>query len=115
MSRTLAQRFWRRMLTYSHPYNLSGKRRWWIYGALLVFQFLLWSQSFATEIRWRKELEARVDGQAVDCAFAGGMEFSKPTLVDVDADGDLDMFIGYNSVGRANSLFFRLLQRRTAA
>jgi len=35
-----------------------------------------------------------VDGQVVNCAFAGGMEFSKPTLVDIDADGDLDMFIG---------------------
>jgi hypothetical protein len=94
MKQPLAQRFWRHMLTYSHPYNPPGKRRWWIYGALLVFQFLLWSQSFATEIRWRKELKAKVDGQAVDCAFAGGMEFSKPTLVDIDADGDLDMFIG---------------------
>jgi len=30
----------------------------------------------------------------VDCAFAGGMEFSKPTLVDIDADGDPDMFAG---------------------
>jgi len=82
------------MLTYSHPYNLSGKRKWWIYGVLLVFQFLLLSQSFATEIKWRKESKAKVDGQAVDCAFVGGMEFSKLTFVDIDADGDLDIFIG---------------------
>lgn len=35
-----------------------------------------------------------MDGQLIDCAFTGGMEFSKPAFVDVDADGDLDIFIG---------------------
>ncbi len=39
-------------------------------------------------------MKAKVEGQAIDCAFAGGMGFSKPSLVDIDADGDLDMFIG---------------------
>ena len=82
------------MLRYSYTHNPSVKHRLWIYGALLILQFLLCAHSFATEIRWRKELEAKVDGQVVDCAFAGGMEFSKPTFVDIDADGDLDVFIG---------------------
>ena len=47
-----------------------------------------------TEIRWRKEYKAIIDGRVVDCAFSGGMELCKPTFVDIDADGDLDMFIG---------------------
>lgn len=47
-----------------------------------------------TEIRWRKEYKAIIDGRILDCAWAGGMELCKPTFVDIDADGDLDMFIG---------------------
>ncbi len=47
-----------------------------------------------TEIRWRKEYKAIIDGRALDCAWAGGMELCKPTFVDIDADDDLDMFIG---------------------
>jgi len=80
----------------NHPlfYNLTGKHRWWMYCALFVFQSLFWSQAFAAQIRWRKEFKAKVDGQTVDCAFAGGMEWTKPTFVDIDADGDLDVFIG---------------------
>ncbi|KPJ64697.1 hypothetical protein AMJ44_12290 [candidate division WOR-1 bacterium DG_54_3] len=39
-------------------------------------------------------MKAKIDGEIVDCAFAGGMEFTKPTFVDIDADGDLDIFIG---------------------
>ncbi len=48
----------------------------------------------ATEIRWRKEHRAVIDGRVSDCAWTGGMELSKPTFVDIDGDGDLDMFIG---------------------
>ena len=46
------------------------------------------------EIRWGKEYKAIIDDRVVDCAFSGGMELCKPTFVDIDADGDLDMFIG---------------------
>jgi hypothetical protein len=56
--------------------------------------FLFLSNSFSTEIRWRKEYKAIIDDRVVDCAFSGGMELCKPTFADIDADGDLDMFIG---------------------
>jgi uncharacterized protein (DUF2141 family) len=46
------------------------------------------------EIRWRKEYKAVVDGRVLDGAYSGGMELCKPAFVDIDADGDKDMFIG---------------------
>jgi hypothetical protein len=48
----------------------------------------------ATEIRWSEEYIAIIDGRMVDCAYSGGMEFCKPAFVDIDADGDLDVFVG---------------------
>ena len=35
-----------------------------------------------------------MDGQAIDCAFSGGMEYCKPTFVDLDGDNDKDMLVG---------------------
>jgi hypothetical protein len=57
---------------------------------------------YTTEIEWKKECEAIIDGRVVDCAYSGGMEFCKPTFVDIDADGDLDMFVGGEN-GRISS------------
>jgi hypothetical protein len=59
---------------------------------------------YTTEIRWGKEYKAIIDGRVVDCAYSGGMEFCKPTFVDIDGDGDWDMFIGEEN-GRIS--FFR--------
>ncbi|MGB8657180.1 MAG: FG-GAP-like repeat-containing protein [Candidatus Zixiibacteriota bacterium] len=72
------------------------------FGICLLFH----SHALAAETKWRKQPEARLDGQTVDCAFTGGMEFSKPTFVDIDKDGDLDIFVGDKN-GRIR--FFRNL------
>ena len=82
------------MLSYFFSYNPSRNRRTWILGALVTIQFLLCTLSSAAEIRWRREFRASLDGQTVDCALAGGMQFSKPAFVDIDADGDPDLFVG---------------------
>jgi len=66
------------------------------YTLLLILQFSLLpsSDSLCLEIRWRKELKARVNGRLMDCALSGGMEFAHPAFADIDADFDPDMFIG---------------------
>lgn len=53
-----------------------------------------WSDSFSSEIKWKRELVAQVDGRTIDCAFAGGMEYAKPSFADIDGDGKLDLLIG---------------------
>ena len=62
-----------------------------IWIALLLFS---WSDSSSSEIKWRKELGAQVDGRTVDCSFVGGMEYAKPSFADIDGDGKLDLLIG---------------------
>jgi len=59
---------------------------------------------YTTEIKWGKGYKAIIDGRVVDCAYSGGMEFCKLTFVDIDGDGDWDMFIGEEN-GRIT--FFR--------
>jgi hypothetical protein len=60
----------------------------------LLIQLVTCSRSDAGEIRWREEFVARIDGRSVDCAFAGGEEFCKPSFIDVDADADFDICVG---------------------
>ena len=82
------------MLSYSYSYNPMRNRRRWLLGALVATQLMLGVHSPSAEIKWRREFRASLDGQTVDCAFAGGMQFAKPAFVDIDADGNPDLFVG---------------------
>ena len=77
-------------------------RKTWILGATAAIQLLMGTDSSAVDTKWRREFRAKLDGQVVDCAFAGGMEFSKPAFADIDADGDPDLFVG-DADGRIRS------------
>jgi hypothetical protein len=78
--------------SFSHAYS-TMTIKWSCLLALLI-QFVTSSLSSAVEIRWREEFVAQIDGRSVDCAFTGGMEFCKPSFIDIDLDGDFDMCMG---------------------
>lgn len=82
------------MLSCFCSYDPRTDCKKWIYGALVAVQFLLPAGPFAAETKWRREFKATLDGQPVDCAFAGAMQFSKPAFVDIDSDGDPDLVVG---------------------
>ena len=79
-------------------YNSSKGQKLKNIARTFIFFWLIYlvsvPNSFSTEIRWRKEYKAIIEGRVLDCAYAGGMEFCKPVFADIDADGDWDMFIG---------------------
>jgi hypothetical protein len=82
-------------MTSCSAHSMFLCRLWvWVFCTLPFFPFFPPTQPFASEVRLRRQFEAKLDGQLTDCAFAGGMEFSKPAFVDVDSDGDLDIFVG---------------------
>ncbi|MCK4642191.1 VCBS repeat-containing protein [bacterium] len=56
--------------------------------------FLLFSGNAFADINWTRVYEADVDGSTWERAYSGGRRLSTMTLVDIDNDGDLDMFIG---------------------
>ena len=64
----------------------------WAVG--MMVQLAFFSHSSSTEISWKKEVAAKIDGNPVDCAFTGGMGYTKPAFADMDGDGDPDILIG---------------------
>lgn len=59
---------------------------------LLILSFI--SVNMAFGVGWQREFEAVIDGEVVSGAYWGGANWTKPAPVDIDADGDFDMFIG---------------------
>ncbi|MBM3238025.1 T9SS type A sorting domain-containing protein [Candidatus Poribacteria bacterium] len=60
--------------------------------------FILFIISTAFGVGWQQEYEAVIDGEIVS-AYWGGANWTKPAPVDIDADGDFDMFIGEQEDG----------------
>jgi len=52
------------------------------------------TKTSAGDITWQQEYNALMDGKYYSHAYSGGMAESHPVFVDIDADNDLDMFIG---------------------
>jgi len=70
-------------------------------AVILTICFLLisvYSTSLGQEFQFQPEVESirvSVNGMSVHSPFAGGSsDFSFPSLVDIDNDGDLDLFVG---------------------
>ncbi|MFH1862946.1 MAG: T9SS type A sorting domain-containing protein [bacterium] len=69
------------------------KRQSRIFLFFSVLIGLLWQLSAAQQIVWERQVQCVLDG--VEMGFYhGGMEYTKPTLADLDGDGDGDLYIG---------------------
>jgi len=67
----------------------------------------IYSVALAQEPQFRREVDTIpviINGVYVPSPFAGGINDSRPTLVDIDNDGDLDLFVGEND---SNINFYR--------
>lgn len=67
-------------------------KRYSIVLNLLVISFISVNMVFG--VGWQQEYEAVIDDEVVSGAYWGGANMTKPAPVDIDADGDFDMFIG---------------------
>lgn len=79
---------------------------------LLLYTFamiLLCTQTLFAQFVWQQEFHDRVDG-VLRPMYDGGWEYAKPELVDIDDDGDLDLFVGT----RNQSVVFYLNEGSTA-
>ncbi|MBU4488546.1 MAG: VCBS repeat-containing protein [Candidatus Omnitrophica bacterium] len=62
---------------------------------LFVFSVIFCSSSIATE--WQQEYGVEFNGSYSSETYRGGLSYSQPSFVDIDNDGDYDMFMGQSS------------------
>lgn len=61
-----------------------------------LIALLIASSLFGQDIVWEREYKCMVDGQLMVNAYSGGDAYVwlRPTLIDIDNDGDFDLFVG---------------------
>ncbi|MBU4488547.1 MAG: VCBS repeat-containing protein [Candidatus Omnitrophica bacterium] len=75
--------------------NVMSKNFKCVSVALLFFALsVIFCHVSLAEIEWQREYGAMVDGEYATGAYAEGIDNSRPALVDIENDGDSDMFIG---------------------
>jgi len=67
---------------------------------IVLFAALILTSSIviAQDVIWQQEYQASLDGE-MTCVYSGGFGYPKPVLVDIDDDGDLDLFVGESEGG----------------
>lgn len=78
-------------------------KRYFIIVLLIILRWF--PASYGQQVQWQREIPAKVDGRMAWGAYAGGMDSYAPEFVDIDNDGDLDLFI--SQIERPEIVFYR--------
>lgn len=92
-----------------------------ILKVILFFNFAI-ANVFAQEFQFQREINTipvNINGVPIQSPFAGGFSFSRPAFVDIDDDGDFDLFVGeeeghicfYRNTGTPKNFTFTFVER----
>jgi len=70
-----------------------AKCKGFVPGIILILTICLPSTGTSQQIVWQRQIHAYLDGIHLTF-YLGGADYTKPVLVDIDNDGDGDLFVG---------------------